>query len=257
VGKTKIAWTDYTFNPWWGCAKVSPGCAHCYAETLARRFGCDVWGARPRRLFGDAHWREPLKWNRDAEQAGERRRVFAGSMCDVFEQAKRSDGLDAERARLFALIRLTPHLDWLLLTKRAENIAAMLPADWGAGYANVWLGVSAENQPAADERIPLLMRVPARVRFVSCEPLIEYVDLKLGAYRDQPNSRAEWIHWVIVGGESGPNYRAMDLDWARSLRGQCARTGVAFFFKQESGARPGTNPMLDGVEHHQFPNVER
>ena len=132
--KTGISWTHHTFNPWWGCTKVSPGCKNCYAETFASRYGFDVWGpGKARRTFSLAHWEEPLKWNRDAELAGERRRVFCASMADVFE----AEAPAGELARLWALIRLTPWLDWLLLTKRAERIAESLPDDWGEGYPNV------------------------------------------------------------------------------------------------------------------------
>lgn len=121
--ETEIAWTDSTFNPWWGCQRVSPGCERCYAETFAKRVGLQVWGPKQeRRFFGEKHWREPLRWNEQAAKAGARRRVFCASMADVFEE--RLD-LAAARARLFGLIRLTPSLDWLLLTKRPENAARL------------------------------------------------------------------------------------------------------------------------------------
>ena len=120
--ETKIAWTDHTFNPWWGCVKVSPGCANCYAETFAKRTGHAVWGAETdRRFFGDKHWAEPVKWNLAAAKAGVRRRVFCGSMCDVFEGPRPL--LDDWRDQLWTLIRYTPNLDWLLLTKRPESLA--------------------------------------------------------------------------------------------------------------------------------------
>lgn len=149
--ETGISWTDHTFNPIWGCAHVSPGCVHCYAESFARRTGHDVWGAKSeRRLFGPVYWRQPLTWNAHAEAAGVRERVFCASMADVFED---HPVWDTERPRLWELIDRTPWLDWQILTKRPENIPGMLPALWGDGRPNVWLGVSAENQEWWDRRV--------------------------------------------------------------------------------------------------------
>jgi len=171
---TAISWTHHTFNPWSGCAKVSAGCAHCYAADLPpamRRFA--EWGANGTRIpASESYWREPLKWARKSAAAGERRRVFCASVADVFED--RAD-LDAYRERLWALIEATPDLDWLLLTKRPEKMAAW--AERHGWPVNAWAGVSVENQSAAADRIPHLLRVPARVRFLSCEPLLGAVDL--------------------------------------------------------------------------------
>ena len=194
MGKeTAISWTDHTFNPWWGCEKVSPGCAHCYAETFAKRTGNDVWGAAaPRRFFGDKHWAEPLKWNAEAREAGVRRRVFCASMADWLEDR---DDLIPHLARLLDLIRQTPHLDWLLLTKRPENWKERIGkaarhtrenggdmrlfCEWGHGTPppNVWIGTTVEDQRRADERIPALLAIPAIVRFLSGEPLLEAVNI--------------------------------------------------------------------------------
>ena len=247
--KTDIGWTDHTFSPWWGCAHVSPGCASCYAEAWARRTGHDVWGkGGARRLFGDKHWREPLRWNAAAERDGVRRRVFCASMADVFEP--RAD-LDSERAKLWPLIEATPSLDWLLLTKRPEEMTRMAP--WSEWPPNVWAGTSVENQEWADKRIPELLEVPARIRFLSCEPLIGPVDL-------QRWLRVEWAeiaecwgqemlaavagfrpqaHWIIVGGESGRGHRPMVLEWLSSIVAQCQAAAVPCFVKQDSGPRPG------------------
>ena len=176
MGKdSRIEWTHHTFNPWWGCVKVSAACDHCYAETWAKRLGADVWGPKTeRRFFTDAHWKEPLRWNREASEAGERRRVFCASMADVFEN--RPD-LIAPRARLLALIEQTPHLDWLLLTKRIHLVQKLLPK----GYelpSNVWLGTTVENQDSADKRIKYLLKFKTpSVRFLSCEPLLGPVDI--------------------------------------------------------------------------------
>lgn len=167
---TEIAWTDHTFNPWVGCSRVSPGCQNCYAEALDKRWSRgEHWGkAAPRRVTSDANWRKPLKWNRDAEAAGRPALVFCASMADVFED--RPD-LVAPRARLFDLIDQTPNLIWLLLTKRPEN-AARLVAYW---HDNVWVGTTAEDQARLNERLPYLLGIPAAVRFLSCEPLLEHV----------------------------------------------------------------------------------
>jgi len=227
VGKnSSIEWTHHTFNPWWGCVKVSAGCKHCYAETWSRRVGLDIWGARnERRFFSDAHWREPVRWNAEAAASKTRRRVFCASMADVFEA--RSD-LDWVRERLWTLIESTPALDWLLLTKRPEQIAEKAP--WGNRWPpNVWLGTTAENQLWANRRIPILLEHPAAVRFVSCEPLVGHLDLSRWMSREKA---AHGINWVIAGGESGSKARPMNPEWVRSLRDQCTRANVAFHFKQ-------------------------
>jgi protein gp37 len=217
---TAISWCHATFNPWWGCEKVSPACANCYAESWARRVGQELWGASaPRRFFGEAHWAEPLRWNREAEREGARRRVFCASMADVFEG--RGD-LEPWRQKLWALVEATPWLDWLLLTKRPQNARRMTP--WGGTWPrNVWFGTTAENPLWARRRIPELLDVDAVVHFVSCEPLLARLTL-------QP-----WLkdlQWVIAGGESGRRPRVMHPDWVRSLRDECQAARVAFHFKQ-------------------------
>ncbi len=243
---TSIEWTDHTFNPWWGCTKVSPGCDHCYAELWARRVGESVWGRdEPRRFFSDAHWRQPRAWNSDAMERGERRRVFCASMADVFEDRR---DLDSERERLWRLITETPNLDWQLLTKRPQNVCRLSP--WqGEWPKNVWLGTTVEDQVRADLRVPILLRVPASVRFLSCEPLLGPVDLSVlvGAERH--------IHWIIAGGESGPGARPMDPTWVRRLRDFCRASHIAFHFKQwghwapkpPSKLTPRATTVSDGV----------
>jgi protein gp37 len=220
-----IEWTHHTFNPWWGCTKVSPACDNCYADLWARRMGRQLWGAKaPRRLFGDAHWAEPLRWNEDARIAETRERVFCASMADVFE--RRAD-LNAQRHRLWELIEQTPNLDWLLLTKRPQNVARLAP--WHDNWpSNVWLGTSIENQKLAEQRLPLLLSIPAAVRFLSCEPLLGSLDLGSWFKRDGFYP----IDWVIAGGESGSNSRPMHPDWATGLLRQCQRVKVPFHFKQ-------------------------
>ncbi len=239
MAETNIAWTStqlpdgtllpgFTFNPWVGCTALSPACDHCYAEALVKRWGGDF---ATRRRTASANWRKPLGWNRAAAAAGIRRRVFCASLADVFDnkadQAWRSDVWD--------LIRACPALDWQLLTKRPQNIAKMLPDDWGSGWSNVWLGTTVENQEEAARRIPHLLRVPATVNFLSCEPLLGPVDL------------AAWIkrlHWVIIGGESGHGARPMHSQWARDLLTQCCSTNVAAFFKQVGKAHPDFWPYV-------------
>ena len=238
---SSIEWTDHTFNPWWGCVKVSSGCTNCYAETLATRYGHTVWGPRAqRRFFGEKHWQEPLRWNRDAEDIGRPVRVFCASMADVFENNR---SLDSERAKLWPLIEETPWLHWQLLTKRPEQILQMVP--WANEWpANVWIGTSIENQAAADARLPHLRNVPASIRFLSCEPLLGPLD----------DLDLTGIQWVIAGGESGPKHRPVNFEWLRALRDQCRQVGVAFFFKQWGGPRSKSGGrLLDGKLWNDFP----
>ena len=292
---TSIEWTvaigpdgtrhkGMTFNPWWGCVKVSPACKHCYAERLAARFNRGEWTPNgDRAAASEATWAEPLAWNRKAAKLGLRLKVFCASMADVFED--RAD-LDPLRERLWALIAATPHLDWLLLTKRPDVMAR-----WAQTHpwpVNAWAGTTVEDQHRADERIPALLRVPARVRFLSCEPLLGAVVLQGLAPGEsmQTDLYREWltvtgpssypyrenggIHWVIAGGESGPGARPSHPDWFRSLRDQCATAGVPLHFKQWGEFAPvgdgfGTNVrrvgkhaagrLLDGIEHNDYPKV--
>ncbi len=227
---SSIEWTDHTFNPWWGCTRVSPACDHCYAEAFARRLGMPIWGKEaPRRVFDDRHWAQPLVWNSEAEAARRRHRVFCASMADVFEAVSE---LNSERERLWKLIKKTPWLDWLLLTKRPGAAARLTP--WGDDWPrNVWLGTTIENATWAKKRMRLLLRSPAAVRFVSCEPLLGLIDLSvhLGRGIDQ-------LNWVIVGGESGGHARPMDPAWVRSIRDQCGAGQVPFHFKQWGDWRP-------------------
>ncbi len=283
-----IAWTTHTFNPWIGCTKVSPGCANCYAESFDKRVGGGLiteesagvvmkykalrWGVgRPRTRTSPANWKKPLAWNAKALAAGVRHRVFCSSLADVFD-----DEVPREWLRdLFALIKATPNLDWLLLTKRPENYdrldGGFDPETGGVLNVwprNVWLGVTVENQEQANRRIPLLLAQDAVVRFLSCEPLLEPVALDFGPFNrvgllwktcptcngsmsvpvegggkacptcfDHQGVVNSGIDWAIIGGESGPKARPFDLSWARSLVRQCREAGVAPFVKQ-MGDRP-------------------
>ena len=240
MGKdSRIEWTHHTFNPWWGCVKVSPACDHCYAESWAKRVGSDVWGPESqRRFFTDAHWKEPLKWNRDAAAAGTRRRVFCASMADVFEN--RPD-LISSRQRLFELIAATPMLDWLLLTKRIHLVKKLLPKNYELP-AHVWIGTTVENDEYARKRLKYLLEVDTpSVRFVSCEPLLG--PLSLEPYL-RANTRGTRIDWVIAGGESGHGARPMDPAWPENLQRQCSAAKVPFHFKQWGHWAPASNLEL-------------
>lgn len=238
-----IEWTHHTFNAWVGCTKVSPGCLHCYAETLVQtRFGRAQWGrGQPRALNSDKYWRAPIRWNVRAEKEGVRERVFCASLADVFD--KEVD--PAWRDRLFDLIVKTPNLDWLLLTKREDH---MLSEFNRLGVPkNVWAGVSVENQEAANKRIPYLVDLPC-IRFLSMEPLIGPVTI------------LEWLvnrqlDWVIVGGESGPGARPMDRQWVEFQRDSCESAGVPFLFKQWGGVNKKlTGRILDGRTYDAIPS---
>jgi protein gp37 len=259
---TKIEWADHTFNPWTGCQAVSPACDHCYAEAQAKRNTATFGGWGPhakRKRTSESYWRQPLLWNKRAAKEGVRPRVFCASMADVFD----NQVLEDWRIALWRLIRATPHLDWLMLTKRPQNIAKMLPSslDHGHGNAwsdgpwpNVWLGTTVENQAEADRRIPHLLAVPAAKRFLSCEPLLGPVDLNTVAPtylhgeltsfiasipdRDGAFTGKNYLDWIITGGESGPHARPSHPDWFRSLRDQCQAASVPFFFKQWGEWRP-------------------
>ena len=242
MGKNSaISWTHHTFNSWWGCQRVSEGCRNCYAADLAKRYGHpDLWTTDARRVMSEAHWRGPLKWARDAAAAGERHRVFCGSMMDWAEDHPLAARL---RPRLWDLIRATPALDWLMLSKRADRIASCLPPDWGDGWPHVWLGTTVEHAVTA-WRLLELLRVPARVRFVSYEPALGPLDaVELGG-----------LDWLIYGGESGPKHRPDDDDWCRALIPRCRDLGIALWRKQGAGAYSGLHVELDGNTIHELPS---
>lgn len=277
---SRIEWTHNTFNPWLGCTRVSPGCQHCYAETMMdKRYGKVEWGPQGKRVrTSDAYWQQPDRWDRAAEAEGVRRRVFCGSLCDVFED-KRDQALDMSvwRGRLWHLIEQTPQLDWLLLTKRPENVLPFVPWRWTKEYAgrfppNVWIGTSVENQEGADKRIPELLEIPAAVRFLSVEPLLGPVTLgdDFASWLTCNVTRTEdddieccesyavggthyrGIDWVIVGGESGPNARPLHPNWATSIRDQCVAAGVPFHFKQWGEYGASAEDMTTGLPAFRF-----
>ncbi len=213
--RSSIEWTEATWNPVTGCTKVSPGCDHCYAETFAERFrgvpdhpyeqGFDLklW---PDRLDVPYRWRRP-------------RVVFVNSMSDLFQ-----DGVPTDFIRdVFDVMENTPHHTYQVLTKRPGRMASVLRSLRPEPLPNVWLGTSVESQPWAEVRVPKLLETPAQIRFLSCEPLLGRVDLKRWAGK---------LDWVIVGGESGPGARPMDLDWVRRILKACKAEDVAVFVKQ-------------------------
>jgi len=330
---SNISWTDHTWNGWIGCTKVSEGCANCYAAVQDRnRFSKTLGGATrfepishwgpgaPRHRTSEDNWKDPVKWNaaaakRTAEmeelrqicdprrESGDiwtvrRPRVFCSSLADWLDAEVPIEWL----ADLLALIHATPHLDWLLLTKRPQNFFTRREAAWkwstcngkdqpfcdwlrlwgmdGQPPANVWLGTTVENQKRADERIPLLLKIPARIRFLSCEPLLGPINLRqvpgpgstalcANAFDgnalfigDIGGTDFAWtprnmINWVIAGGESGPGFRPMSLEWLADLAGACEAAGVAFFCKQDSASKPGLQGSIPAQlwERKQFPKT--
>lgn len=262
---SNISWTDHTFNPWIGCARVSAGCLHCYAERQDNRWrGGTNWGVNATRtVTSDANWRKPLAWNDDAARAGAPAFVFCASFADVFEER---DDLVEPRARLFDLIDATPWLVWPLLTKRPENIRGLAPSSWMRDHPrNVWLGTTIENQDVVNDRLNALDAHPAATRFLSVEPMIGPVDLTgwmghcgVGCSHEHCGDAAIPFDWVIIGGESGPGHRPFELGWARDLIDQCRQVDVPVWFKQVGGnikidGEWGGN-RLDGETIHERPD---
>lgn len=236
MGKdSKIEWCDHTFNPVWGCVKCDPGCENCYANSLASRFGYDVWGPeKPRRLFGEKHWNEPRRWDKQAAKQGIKAKVFCGSMCDVFEIHANNEWqrkLDVEREKLWGLINKTPNLIWMLLTKRPENVLGLIP---DVMPKNVWMGVSV-SEPNGMRRVEELAKIPARVRFLSVEPMIGMV------------WASRYIDWVIIGGESEQHGKArpLPISSAADLIEQCDHLAIPVFVKQ-MGTHWAKRTKVDG-----------
>lgn len=282
---SKIEWCDHTINFWHGCTKVSPGCANCYAEGLSRRFGKDIWGqGAPREDHRKGAEKLAAKLNRQAEKKGVRYRVFCNSMSDWLDEEVPIEWL----ADMLDMIRTTPNLDWLLLTKRPENWGFRLNqvgwslddkpdadnrsnelrnwlGEWLFSHrppANVWIGTTVEDQKRAYDRIVQLLEIPAEVRFLSCEPMLGPVDLSAFMGRsvsidDQVAVHNFGIHWVIAGGESGPKARPMYPDWALALRDQCQAASVPFFMKQMGGPRKPFTPIPDDLFIREFPTAAK
>lgn len=235
-----IGWTDHTFNPWWGCNKVSTECTHCYIDQIMRRSGHQPF----RGPIRTRDWSKPPKWNRAAAEAGTRLRIFTCSMSDFFHPRA-----DRWRTEAWDLIRECPNLDWLILTKRPELIRDRLPADWGDGWRNVWLGVTCGVRDSL-HRVEALRELPAAIRFISAEPLIEQID-----FRPYLDGR---IHWIITGCERAhkDRRRLMDIAWVRDIDRQCREAGIAHFFKQryiDNKGVPVEDGLLDGRKRQAFP----
>jgi protein gp37 len=232
---TAISWAKRTWNPWRGCEKVSPGCAHCYMFEAQTRYG-----RNPSEIVRTKTWGDPIRWEREAKQSSRVDLVFTCSWSDFFHPLA-----DAWRDEAWQIIGDTPNLTYQILTKRVENIPDRLPPDWGSGYSNVWLGTSIENRHFCRRR-DRLISVPAAVHFISAEPLLEDIADSLNL---------EHIEWLIVGGESGPGYRPMRTEWAKNLLQKSRRSGTAFFFKQSAAPRTEMGTTLDGLTYHEFPQA--
>lgn len=276
---TNIEWTDHSINFWWGCTKVSPACANCYAESVAKVFGRRIFGAVPQWGAGKPRAErlekariEALVLNRQAAQKGTRYRVFVNSMSDWLDDEVPIEWLSA----LLETVWVCQNLDFQLLTKRPQNFRRRMnavlkrvlkatggepcnEADFIDGWVNkrdmipknVWIGTTVENQEQAEKRIPHLLEIPARVRFLSCEPLLGSVDISHIRQGDNQWFPLQHLHWVIAGGESGGKARPMHPDWVRSLRDQCAAAHVPFFFKQWGEWCPATEEF--GVQGSVMP----
>jgi protein gp37 len=245
--ETGISWTDHTFNPWWGCTKVSPGCDNCYADAFDKRTGGAHWGkGAPRRTFGDKHWNEPLRWNREAEAKGVQAKVFCASMADVMDD----EAPEGQRQRLWELVDETPYLIWQFLTKRPHRYLRYLPPA-GFMHHNAILGTTAEDQERYNARIGHVRHAADTFDlkcFVSYEPA-------LGALSFQGNSP----DWLIFGGETGPNRRPMEQQWAEAIKAECDAFGVPFFMKQMSAATPARAAELipPRLLIHNFPVAQK
>jgi len=237
---TRISWANRTWNPWMGCRKVSPACDNCYAESLVNRLrGKGAFDT----VVRTKTWTDPRRWQKEAEREKRFDLVFTCSLSDFFIQ-----DADPWRWEAWQIIKSTPNLIYQILTKRPDLIKKRLPPDWGTGYKNCWLGVSVENKQFL-RRMDTLRAIPAHVRFVSAEPLLEDLcpDLK---------QHIDGIHQIIVGGESGNGtnlFRPMEPAWANNILRVCRLNSIAFFFKQSAAIRTEMGTQLDGTTYHEYP----
>jgi len=242
-----INWTDHTASFWWGCQKISAGCKHCYAQTLAHRYNKGgIWGppSHSVREYKVGIWKDILKWDKEAAADGVRRRVFVSSMSDFLEDHMM---VIEWREKAKQIIEQLKRLDVLLLTKRPENAQKFLSDWWGSWPPHVWMGTTVENQETADERIGALVSIPAKVHFLSAEPMLEKINLELEGrnFGQYFATHTERVQWVICGGESGPGCRPFEWNWARDLRDQCKQAGVPFWMKQGGGHPNKRHNLLD------------
>jgi len=244
--KTGIAWTDHTFNPWIGCTKVSAGCLNCYAERQNNFYRwVDEWGVVYKRT-SESNWKKPIQWAKNAVAGGVVRRVFCASLADIFD----TNVTDQWRSDLWNLIHTTQKiggLEWLILTKRPQNIITRIPTDLLYSDSSVRIGVTAENQEMYDLRLRQLSNISDGKNFVSVEPMIGSIEL--GTYFN-------YTDWIICGSESGANSRECKEEWVRSLRDQCTDSAIPFFLKQLpiNGVLTVT-PYLDGKQWLEFPEA--
>lgn len=253
---TKIEWCDHTFNPWRGCTKISEGCQNCYAELQARR-NPDVlgrWGPKGTRVEASSeYWKQPIRWNHQAITAERRARVFVASMADFHEKApkpsKADTAMQRARERTYGLIEQCAALDWLVLTKRPENVWAQWPESWRfeGPPENLWLGVTGETQQRVSERVRHLTVLSAETRFISLEPMLEPICLYWNCPKDWTETE---LDWVIVGCESGARRRPFELKWAENVLNQCHRHKVAVFIKQLPAAAVNCPEPVAGVCRH-------
>lgn len=267
-----IEWTEHTFNPWWGCVKVSAGCTYCYAEAWAKRTGGDaIWGADAgRRFFKPKHFNAPVKWNRDAGEAGRFDRVMCGSMCDIFEIHENEETnarMDEMRAKVWDMISITENLIWILVTKRPENACRLVPPVWYHGWpGNVWLMVTMETQNQAEKRMTWVESTPAVVRAVSAEPLVGPLNPRVfrcgrcggSGLTSSGQSllpcltcrgKGVAVDWIVAGGETGGKARPMDPEWIRDLLGFSLAYEIPFFFKQWGEWAPSGYKASEGYNH--------
>ena len=252
---SNIGWCHHTQNFWLGCDKIAPECAKCYIDRSLRRMGREPWG----QLYETKTWNKPLQWEKIAAKENKYYRVFTCSLSDFFHVKA-----DEWRPRAWEIIKNTPHLVYLILTKRPELIYKRLPSDWGSGYENVFLGVSVGCNQTLN-KMDTLRNIPCRLRFLSAEPLLEDISQKINL---------DFFGWVITGGESGAGAeykwdsgkdwrqefstggrRIMELEWARNLQVACARRYTPFYFKQITAPKPGTGEDILGDNTHQFPKA--
>lgn len=261
---SKIAWTDHTFNPWIGCQKVSAGCENCYAERQNETYKwVPKWGGYYHRT-SEANWKKPIQWAKQAVKDKVIRRVFCASLADVFDPNVPDEWLH----NLWGLIDHTATiggLEWLILTKRPENILDLIPPIFNHPDYPIRMGVTAENQEMANNRIQELLNSWSGKNFVSYEPALELIDfepfLQYEPFTESYKmnfglSEFEGIHWIICGSESGTNARLFDIDWARSVRNQCQKAGIPFFLKQMPvNGKLTVLPELDGKIWNEFPGL--
>lgn len=242
---TLISWAHHTANFWWGCNKVSPGCRNCYAKDLAvNRFGKPIWGLTADREYKKGIWKDILKWDKSANERNVRERVFVSSMSDFLEDHEQ---VDEWRESAKDILSGLTNLDVLILTKRPENAIRFLGDWWNSWPEHIWMGTSVEDQLAANKRISHLLQTPAKIKFLSLEPLLGSVDLTdvdynnttVNALTGRVNStsfevgfQGDFINWLIIGGESGRNARPMNPRWVAELHQQSIDFGTPFFFKQ-------------------------